>query len=510
MELPFCSPGLRNAMNIFISFIGAGILGLPYAFKKAGLFEGAIVMIFVACCSIKAMLLLIDCKYKVEKVLGPQRTALSSVKISKGRSYTPLKEDDEDDRSSSKSPMLNQVEIVKGGNVAFENDGSETNSASKRKNRMNSGSGSSSAGSNSNPNSIPNSLSNSPKHDNPESISSTRSNSPVVSKNTSTSYSDVAFATFGILGRYLVEASIVLSQIGFCCAYLIFITENISWRGLSKKTFLTFLLPLELLLTMIPDLKSLQGTSSIANFSNIVAFLVAFYFDLEHYHLASNEHRREFSISEFPFFFSIAIYCFEGAGMILSLEQSMPDQLRSTFKGLFIKTLTFVTTIYIMFGIAGYLSFGPDTKEIITLNLEPEGGIDFALIVKVCLCFSLFFTYPVMMFPVTKIITPKVQQLITIEETTLFRLVLRFILVSITGIIVIVIPNFANLMSFIGATCCTLLAFILPALCHLILFKNDLDKFQIFLDIFLILVGIIGSILGSYDALMHIYYPSRE
>ena len=138
-----------------------------------------------------------------------------------------------------------------------------------------------------------------------------------------------------------------------------------------------------------------------------------------------------------------------------------------------------------MFGIAGYLSFGPDTKEIITLNLEPEGGIDFALIVKVCLCFSLFFTYPVMMFPVTKIITPKVQQLITIEvsfhsntksntisfrnilrlfstvcllqETTLFRLVLRFILVSITGIIVIVIPNFANLMSFIGATCCTLL-----------------------------------------------------
>lgn len=442
MELPFCSPGLRNAMNIFISFIGAGILGLPYAFKKAGLFEGAIVMIFVACCSIKAMLLLIDCKYKVEKVLGPQRTALSSVKISKGRTYTPLKEDDEDDRSSSKS--------------------------------------------------------------------STRSNSPVVSKNTSTSYSDVAFATFGILGRYLVEASIVLSQIGFCCAYLIFITENMTWRGLSKKTFLTFLLPLELLLTMIPDLKSLQGTSSIANFSNIVAFLVAFYFDLEHYHLASNEHRREFSISEFPFFFSIAIYCFEGAGMILSLEQSMPDQLRSTFKGLFIKTLTFVTTIYIMFGIAGYLSFGPDTKEIITLNLEPEGGIDFALIVKVCLCFSLFFTYPVMMFPVTKIITPKVQQLITIEETTLFRLVLRFILVSITGIIVIVIPNFANLMSFIGATCCTLLAFILPALCHLILFKNDLDKFQMFLDIFLILVGIIGSILGSYDALMHIYYPSRE
>ena len=39
---------------------------------------------------------------------------------------------------------------------------------------------------------------------------------------------------------------------GFCCAYLIFILENMTWRGLSKKTFLTLLLPLELLLTMIP------------------------------------------------------------------------------------------------------------------------------------------------------------------------------------------------------------------------------------------------------------------
>ena len=59
-------------------------------------------MIFVAYCSIKAMLLLIDCKYKVERVLGPQRAALSSVKISKGKGYSPLKEDDEDDRPSSR------------------------------------------------------------------------------------------------------------------------------------------------------------------------------------------------------------------------------------------------------------------------------------------------------------------------------------------------------------------------------------------------------------------------
>ena len=49
---------------------------------------------------------------------------------------------------------------------------------------------------------------------------------------------------------------------GFCCAYLIFILENMTWRGLSKKTFLTLLLPLELLLTMIPGTLLLKSVLS--------------------------------------------------------------------------------------------------------------------------------------------------------------------------------------------------------------------------------------------------------
>ena len=97
-----------------------------------------------------------------------------------------------------------------------------------------------------------------------------------------------------------------------------------------------------------------------------------------------------------------------------------------------------VTSIYISFGTFGYLSFGPETNSIITLNLPSGmGGIryilaiaiisplgPFPLIVKLCLSFSLFFTYPgtssdqallqhsyfsiaVMMFPVVRIIELK-------------------------------------------------------------------------------------------------------
>ena len=59
-------------------------------------------MIFVAYCSVKAMLLLIDCKYQINIVLKGDN--LSSIRYSKGKDYTPLKkDDDEDDDKSSKS-----------------------------------------------------------------------------------------------------------------------------------------------------------------------------------------------------------------------------------------------------------------------------------------------------------------------------------------------------------------------------------------------------------------------
>merc|ERR1712029_742130 len=63
--------------NIFIAFIGSGVLGLPYAFKRSGLVEGAFVMAAVAYFSMKAMLLLIDCLHKV-KGQGPGHHSSSS------------------------------------------------------------------------------------------------------------------------------------------------------------------------------------------------------------------------------------------------------------------------------------------------------------------------------------------------------------------------------------------------------------------------------------------------
>ena len=97
-------------------------------------------------------------------------------------------------------------------------------------------------------------------------------------------------------------------------------------------------------------------------------------------------HPKEFSLDGFPYYFSVAIYCFEGAGMILSLEQvngcglwsylllhipqSLASEVRSQFKSYFVTTILAITTLYITFGAAGYLSYGPATRSVRSLMLS--------------------------------------------------------------------------------------------------------------------------------------------
>ncbi|CAE1281049.1 SLC36A [Acanthosepion pharaonis] len=402
--------------NIFISFIGGGVLGLPYAFREAGVIEGSVIMAVIGFISIQAMLLIVECKYK----LLEQRSQI--VKNYKAHKRKPDEE----------SLVIDSSDII-------------------------------------------------------------------TAKIQDLSYGDLGYFAMGRFGRMVVDSVLLISQVGFCCAYLIFICENLSdnIHGITLFECLAILLPPLCLLTLFRHLNSLSISSLFAQCSSLLAFAVVFWFDFQHIHLVTI-HPKKISLSGLPFFLAISIYCYEGAGMILSLEASVVKEKRKHFKKIFIWTMMLVTALYITFGICGYLSFGPATNPIITLNLPKGKALDFAIMVKSFLCLAMFFTYPVMLFPAIKVLEGYFMQ--EPEKTFWKGNVLRFIVVLSTGVIVIAIPNFANLMALIGASCCTLLAFILPGLFHIIIFKGSSTFSLRAFDIFLILVGIIGAVIGNLDA----------
>lgn len=404
--------------NIFISFIGAGVLGLPYAFKEAGVLEGCIVLCFVGLLSFRGMMLLIKSKQYVSK------DNISRIKL------TPVNSADED-----------QVELLE-----------KTRSC--------------------------------PQHE--------------------INYGELVQIAYGDRGKNIVDAAIGISQIGFCCAYLIFISENVAhyWHGLDegeeaadhlKLPILILMLPGLICLTLFRKLHKLSIFSLFADFANVFAYLVVFWFDFEHAGKITI-HPKEMDLQGLPFFTGVAIYCYEGAGMILALEASIAKDYRSRFKFIFSLSIFAMTALYILFGVCGYLSFGQETHAIITLNL-PTGPMP--MMVKGCLCFSLFFTYPIMMFPVVEIL----ERRLGTANNYCKGNILRGTIVLASAIVVTIITDFSTIMVLIGATCCSLLAFILPGLTHLKVFRGRLNKMQRIEDYVIIVFGLIGTCIGSMDAL---------
>ncbi|XP_065886219.1 uncharacterized protein [Dysidea avara] len=398
--------------NIFISFIGAGILGLPFAFKEAGLYEGIIVMTLVGFFSVKAMLVLIDCRAKIIN------DATGSGKV----------------------------------------------------------------------------------------LSPTTMDSAI-------DYGEVGFYAIGPAGKWLVEVSIIVSQLGFCCAYLIFISENLhnllslDFPSLTKMHYLWIIIVPLIFLANLRQLGSLGTFSIFAQMANGFALSVVFWFDMKHHHLIKT-HIKTVSFDGLPFFIAFSTCCFEGAGLVLSLESSVVPEMRNTFRRMFKIALVVITGLYLMFGICGYLSFGPETASMITLNLPQD---IFPSVVIGCLCFSLFFTYPVMMFPVSKIIDKMLCYPSTGGATDhALSTIMRTCLVFLTAVIVTQIPNFSNMMALVGSTCCVLLGFVLPGLFHWKLFSRETKGVTMVIDILLIVVGIIAGIVGLDDAVKRIWVNSAN
>ena len=52
--------------NIFVSFVGAGVLALPYAFSQSGIILGSVFMVAVALLALYCIFLLVDCKRALE------------------------------------------------------------------------------------------------------------------------------------------------------------------------------------------------------------------------------------------------------------------------------------------------------------------------------------------------------------------------------------------------------------------------------------------------------------
>eukprot|EP00250_Pteridium_aquilinum_P011730 c20268_g1_i2 orf=511-1884(+) len=351
-------------------------------------------------------------------------------------------------------------------------------------------------------------------------------------------FSDLSFLLYGKWGRFAVDFMIVLSQGAFCVAYLIFIGENLASvfsngdsaalstinkpfladivndKGTSdgeflhgakrllvaevssvgsffssKEGYIWVIFPLEVALASIRSLTKLAPFSIFADFANGISMAIVMQEDVAIFFkkgiavVSASQ-----GLSTLTFVVGVAIYAFEGVCLVLPLESSMREKKK--FGRVLGLAMACITLLYVMFGLLGYLAFGDDTLDIITLNL---GSSWKTTVVKVGLCVGLFFTFSVMMYPVHQVME---HRLVKGRPSVL----LRTMIVLAATLCAVAVPHFGDFLSLVGNSVCCALTFIVPALIHMKAFREDIPKSILGLDYAIIAFGALYSVWGTISA----------
>lgn len=329
------------------------------------------------------------------------------------------------------------------------------------------------------------------------------------------SFGDLGFAVCGSLGRLVVDLFIILSQAGFCVGYLIFIGTTLAnlfdpdsptslrhqftrlgseFLGVSSKSlYIWGCFPFQLGLNSIKTLTHLAPLSIFADLVDLAAMAVVI---VEDSMIILKQRPDVVAFGGMSLFFygmGVAVYSFEGVGMVLPLESEMKD--KDKFGKVLALGMGFISFIYIAFGFLGYLAFGEDTMDIITANL---GAGLISTIVQLGLCINLFFTFPLMMNPVFEIVERRF-------SGGMYSACLRWLLVLAVTLVALFVPNFTDFLSLVGSSTCCILGFVLPALFHLLVFKEEMGWKQWSLDMAIVGLGVVLAVSGTWSSLSEIF-----
>lgn len=74
---------------------------------------------------------------------------------------------------------------------------------------------------------------------------------------------------------------------------------------------------------------------------------------------------------QLPLYFATAIFAFEGVGVVLPLENNMQNpEAFGGLTGVLTTGMTITAALYTATGFYGYLKYGDDVKDSVTLNLH--------------------------------------------------------------------------------------------------------------------------------------------
>lgn len=224
------------------------------------------------------------------------------------------------------------------------------------------------------------------------------------------SFGDIGGILYGKWMRGFILGALVLSQVGFVAAYIVFTSENLQAFVLAVSKCQTWIdiklmvlmqLVIFLPLSLIRDISKLSATALVADLFILMGLVYLYYFDVTaivaHGGVADVV---AFNARSWTLFIGTAVFTFEGVGLIIPIQESMRDQ--GKFPPVLATVMVIITVIYISMGALSYAAFGSATKTVILLNLPQDNK--FVNAVQVLYSLAILLSTPLQLFPAIRIL----------------------------------------------------------------------------------------------------------
>eukprot|EP00030_Apusomonadida_sp_AF-17_P001156 a180040_41.p1 GENE.a180040_41~~a180040_41.p1 ORF type:complete len:435 (-),score=182.52 a180040_41:20-1294(-) len=311
-----------------------------------------------------------------------------------------------------------------------------------------------------------------------------------------TSIADVGMRLYGNFGSRFSTFMMVMTQVGFAASYVLFLSQNLHslMPQLTAVEWVGAVSPILIGMSWLRSLKFLAPSSSFAVVTVLSAVIVVLVNGFKHEGVKPLHTYDKVNIEGLPIFWGVAAfgYCVHNLVLPMYRVSATPQHFGKVIN----LSIFAVMLLYGTFGICGYLFFGKATESVITLNLDPKSAV--VKIVKGALCLVLFCTFPIQLFPVTTLVERfLLGNRVSKSTYWLEQNVVRALEVVLIASIAIAIPLFGLFSSLIGAFSVSCIMLILPCVFYLKMFWDELSTLSIAFCIFVLVLGVFGSIIST-------------
>ncbi|KAL9072384.1 MAG: hypothetical protein Q9157_005107 [Trypethelium eluteriae] len=223
------------------------------------------------------------------------------------------------------------------------------------------------------------------------------------------SFGDMGDKLYGGWLKFLINFSLVLSQVGFVSAYIVFVSENLQafFLAVSKcqwdidiRWFIFGQMLIFMPISLIRQIHNLEKFVLVADALIVLGLVYLFYYDfstLAIHHWTTDI--IQFNRETWTLFIGTAIFTFEGIGLIIPIQSSMKEPAQ--FPRVLGLVMIGITIIFLSSGAFSYAAFGSHTKTVILLNMPQDNP--FVQTVQFLYSMAILLSTPLQIFPAIEI-----------------------------------------------------------------------------------------------------------